>query len=98
MAEGDNAVTRGEVLNALAVDEEFLIALEREAIIHVESTGLYTSATVERIRICWTLHHDLGVNLAGLEVALNLLERIHSERRQFHRVLAWLRENFESKQ
>ncbi len=97
MAERENAVTREELLTALAVDEEFVIALEREAIIRVEPTGLYTSATVERIRICHTLHHDLGVNFAGLDVALNLLERIHSERRQFHRVLAWLRETFESK-
>jgi hypothetical protein len=97
MEEPGKFVTRGELLAALAVDEEFLIALEREEIVRVETQGLYSSATVERIRICQTLHHDLGVNLAGLEVALNLLDRIRSERRQFQGVLAWLRETFESK-
>ena len=36
--------------------------------------------SVERVRICWNLHHDMGVNLAGQEVVLHLLERLEQER------------------
>ncbi len=38
-------------------------------------------AVVERVRVSWTLHDELGVNLAGVEVALNLLEIIARDRR-----------------
>lgn len=91
----DSTLTRQDVQAALGVDEDFLIELEVETIIVCETGGCYSRETVERIRICRSLHHDLGVNLAGLDVALNLLDRIHAERRQFHEVLRWLRARME---
>ena len=56
-----------------------------------DSEGCYTESQVERIRLCRTLQDDLGVNLAGVEVAIHLLERMEAERRPFREVLYWLR-------
>lgn len=41
---------------------------------------LITEATVERVRVSWTLHDELGVNLAGIEMALHLLSVIERDR------------------
>ena len=50
------------------------------------------AVAIERIRVSWTMHESLGVNMAGLEVALNLLDRWQDERRQTRRLLSELRE------
>lgn len=84
-------ISRVEVLRVLEVDEGFLLSLEREQIVSGDPQGNFTPEMVERIRICYSLHHDLGVNLAGLEVALRLLDTIHAQRRQFREVLGWVR-------
>ena len=83
-------ISRSEVRRLLEIDEGFLLELEREEIVVHESSG-YRAAMVERIRVCQSLHDELGVNLAGLEVAMRLLDTIHAERRQFEDVLKWLR-------
>jgi MerR family transcriptional regulator/heat shock protein HspR len=43
---------------------------------------LYSPAEVERLRRIKTLTDDLGVNLAGAEVALKLMDRIEELERQ----------------
>lgn len=87
----EERVSRTEVQTLLNIDEAFLLELEREALVASDASGYYARATVERIRVCYALHDELGVNIAGLEVALNLIDRIHAERTQFHSVLAWLK-------
>lgn len=69
--------------------------LEREAIAVPDGEGSYQRLVVERVRICWTLHNDLQVNLAGQEVILHLLGRLEQERRQFQEVLRWLQQRLE---
>lgn len=76
----------------LAIEEELLVALEREEIVVCDPETGYTPSSVERIRVCQSLYEDLGVNLAGLEVALQLLETIRAERDQFQAVLGWLKD------
>lgn len=85
-----SGLTRSDLRRLLGVSEEFLDALEREAIVAPDPEGDYPGHTVERVRICWNLHHELDVNLAGQEVILGLLERLGRERRQFVEVLTWL--------
>jgi hypothetical protein len=85
--------TRVEVRNLLDVSEEFLFMLEREDIVRADPEGYYEHVSVERVRICWNLHHDMGVNLAGQEVVLHLLERLEQERAQFQEVLRWLQKS-----
>lgn len=91
MADPIGRLTRRDVQLFLEVDEGFLVELEREAIVVCDAEGCYEPEAIERIRLCHTLHDDLGLNMPGLEVALHLIERIHAERAQFRGVLEWLR-------
>jgi MerR family transcriptional regulator/heat shock protein HspR len=50
------------------------------------NTRLYTPADLERLELILSLVRDLGVNLAGVEVILNMRERmdeLQAEMRQF---------------
>jgi hypothetical protein len=82
----------------LGAEEEFIVALEREQILVCEQPGRYAPAMIERLRFCQSLHEDLGVNLEGLAVAMQLLETIRAERRQFHEVLALLQRELASRE
>ena len=84
-------VSRRHVRALLGVDDSFPASIEAEGLIEVDAQGRYAVETTERIRVCHTLHDQLGVNLAGLAVAVHLLDRIDSERRQFEEVLRWVR-------
>lgn len=86
----DIVLSRREVLAALDIEDSFLVALESARVVSVDEGDHFSRPVVHRIRICHTLHHDLGVNLEGLEVALHLLDFIADERRQFHQTLQWL--------
>lgn len=90
MAEHIRLISRTDVIRTLEVDEEFLVELEREQVVAASEQG-YAPDAVERIRVCYSLHHDLGVNVPGLAVALSLLDRLDDERRQFREVLDELR-------
>lgn len=68
----------------LSVPEEFVVQLCDAGIVILEGDVDYEHV-VERVRISWTLHDELGVNLAGIEVALNLLETLKRDRE-------WLRQ------
>ena len=72
--------TLEQVVEQLSVSGEFVEELVREQIV-VAHDGRFSLHMVERIRVSWNLH-DLGVNLPGIEVALQLLERLEAERRR----------------
>ncbi len=90
MRDPTTTISREQVRIVLQVEDEFLVSLEREEIVHADDEGSFSPSMVERIRVCRSLHHDLGVNLAGLDVAVRLLETIRAERSQFREVLEWL--------
>ncbi|MGF1468153.1 MAG: chaperone modulator CbpM [Sandaracinaceae bacterium] len=76
-------IPRAELLRLLEVDEAFLVELERHEILGPpDPEGCYDAVVVERVRVCWTMVHSLGVNLPGVEVALTLLEHLERERTQ----------------
>lgn len=81
---------RTEVIRLFELDEGFLLELERESIVQPDPEGRFSEEAVERIRVSRTLFADLGVNLAGIDVALTLIERIRKERRQFEETLSYL--------
>jgi len=83
-------LTREELRVTLGVEDDFIVALEREQILVCEEPGHYAPAMLQRVRFCQSLHDDLGVNLEGLAVAMQLLDTIRAERRQFHEVLTLL--------
>ncbi len=86
--------TRAEVLRVLDLSEEELLELERAEFVSEDPSGHFEIGQVERLRLYRTLRHDLGVNLAGVEVALHLLERLMAERRQFIEALQWVQEEW----
>lgn len=93
----EDRLTRDDVQRLLGVSKEFLLTLEEESVVHADREGLHGRADLSRIRICWNLHDKMGVNFAGLEVALHLLDRLERERRQFSDVLTWLHDEMGAK-
>jgi MerR family transcriptional regulator/heat shock protein HspR len=46
------------------------------------NTRLYTEADLERLEVILTLTRDMGVNLAGIEIILNMREKMAEMQRQ----------------
>ena len=79
---------REELCTQLGIQQELLDAcLEWEVIqpSHTNQKGedLFTAETIHRLSRGLRLHRDLGVNWAGVVVALDLLERIEELERKF---------------
>lgn len=78
---------------------------ERVGLIKPERVGsknrLYSNADIERLRQIQRFTHDMGVNLAGVEVILNLLEQMDEMRdemeQEIDRMKAQMRSNEQSK-
>ena len=93
MAHPPKPIRRREVIVLLDIEESFLTTLEHEGLVASDDRDFYGPAMVEKVRVCHSLHHDLGINLAGLDVVLALLETIHFQRAQVEFVLSHLRAN-----
>jgi MerR family transcriptional regulator/heat shock protein HspR len=83
---------RKQIIEILEVDESFLDELLAEDLIHqskVESSSetVFERDQVERIRIISNLIRDLEVNLAGVEVILEMRENMIRMQRQFDQIL-----------
>ena len=55
------------------------------------NTRLYTDPDLERLEIILSLTRDLGVNLAGVEIILNMREKMNQMQSEFERFLEYLR-------
>ena len=60
-----------------------------EPSVHIAARPLFTGSTIERLRCIMRLRRDLGVNLAGVAVILDLREQIGALRKE----LTGLRQN-----
>jgi MerR family transcriptional regulator/heat shock protein HspR len=58
---------------------------------------MYSDADIERVRQIQRLTHDLGVNLAGVEVILRLLEQMESMRMQMEGEIHRLQDEIEER-
>ena len=54
------------------------------------NTRLYTSEDLERLEVILKLTRDLGVNLAGVEIILNMREKMAEMQRQIETFIASL--------
>ena len=54
------------------------------------NTRLYTEADLERLEVILKLTRDLGVNLAGVEIILNMREKMEEMQRQIEEFVATL--------
>lgn len=68
---------------------------EREGLLKpsrsVGNTRLYTDSDLERLELILSLTRDLGVNLAGVEIILNMREKMDEMQREFERFFTYLR-------
>jgi MerR family transcriptional regulator/heat shock protein HspR len=70
---------------------------EREGLIKpsrsTKGTRYYTEEDIERLELILNLTRDLGVNLAGVEIILNMREKMTQMQREFEHFLQYIREN-----
>ena len=88
-----------------AVAEQFQIhpqtlrLYEREGLLKPSrsegNTRLYTDSDLERLEIILSLTRDLGVNLAGVEIILNMREKMDAMQREFERFFQYLQTHAE---
>jgi MerR family transcriptional regulator, heat shock protein HspR len=80
-----------EVITELHVDLGFVQALEQEDLIHLkhstEGDLVMSSEDAERVRVAQLLTGELDVNLAGVEVIINMRDSIVAMQRQFSEIL-----------
>ena len=83
--------TRVQILELLGIDADFLVALEREAVVTADApraeAGEYSARMLERVRVADNLVHDLDVNLAGVCIIVRMRERLVGQRRDLEHVL-----------
>ena len=82
-----------EVSRICDVDIEFIRRLEQEDVIVSivrRRKKFYTLDQVDRVRVARLLIEEMGVNLEGAEVVLNMREQMLSMRRQFSELLRLL--------
>jgi MerR family transcriptional regulator, heat shock protein HspR len=55
------------------------------------NTRLYEDADLERLEVILSLTRDLGVNLAGVEIILNMREKMNQMQREFEQFFDYLK-------
>ncbi|MFS1523322.1 chaperone modulator CbpM [Microbulbifer sp. 2304DJ12-6] len=81
----ESEMSLSELCRACGMSAERIMTLVEEGIIEPSRTGApwrFSGVCVRRVRRVYTLEQDLGVNLAGAALAIELLEEI--ERLQAH--------------
>ncbi|MBN1273592.1 MAG: helix-turn-helix transcriptional regulator [Candidatus Aminicenantes bacterium] len=58
------------------------------------NTRMYTRKDLERLELILNLVRDLGVNLAGVEVVLNMREKIEKVEQEVNEFLDYIRQEF----
>ena len=96
---------RAKTYTISAVAEQFelhpqtLRLYEREGLLKPSrsegNTRLYTDTDLERLDVILSLTRDLGVNLAGVEIILNMREKMDAMQREFERFFEYLQSHVE---
>ena len=78
--------TISAVADQYGIHPQTLRLYEREGLLKPSrsegNTRLYTDADLERLELILSLTRDLGVNLAGVEIILNMREKMDAMQRQ----------------
>jgi MerR family transcriptional regulator/heat shock protein HspR len=91
---------KGYTISAIAdhygVHQQTLRLYEREGLLKPSrsegNVRLYTDDDIERLEVILKLTRDLGVNLAGVEIILNMREKMDQMQREFNRFFEMLRD------
>jgi chaperone modulatory protein CbpM len=86
----DSRISLRELCDACSVRAEFIIDLVNEGVIepagYEKSHLCFTGFSLRRVRTAKRLKRDLGVNLAGIGLALDLLDEIEHMRSQINQL------------
>lgn len=91
--------TISAVAELFEIHPQTLRLYEREGLLKPSrsdgNTRLYEDADIERLEVILSLTRDLGVNLAGVEIILNMREKMDQMQSEFERFFEYLRNHAE---
>lgn len=86
----------GAVAKMYNIHPQTLRLYEREGLLCPDrtrkNTRLYSEDDLSRLETILNLTRDMGVNLAGVDVVLNMLDKIEEMKRQFNLLLQYLQD------
>ena len=82
------------VAESYGIHPQTLRLYEREGLLKPSrsdgNTRLYTEEDLERLEVILNLTRDLGVNLAGVEVVLNMRRRMEEMQKELHQFIEYI--------
>ena len=94
---GSSTYTISAVALQYDIHPQTLRLYEREGLLKPSrsegNTRLYTDTDLERLEVILSLTRDLGVNLAGVEIILNMREKMDAMQREFERFFSYLQQH-----
>ena len=82
----DDSLTLGQLCQACGVHADWIVSLVDESILEPQGEQIqlwrFSGASLVRVLTALRLQHDLGVNLAGIALALDLIEELELLRDQ----------------
>lgn len=97
---GTRRKPKGYTISAVAdyygIHQQTLRMYEREGLLtpsrSVGNVRLYTDEDIERLEVILQLTRELGVNIAGVEIILNMREKMNQMQREFNAFFDMLRD------
>lgn len=87
------------VAERFEVHPQTLRLYEREGLLQPSrtdgNTRLYTDEDMERLEVILSLTRDLGVNLAGVEIILNMRDKMDAMQRQMREFVTYVNDTME---
>jgi MerR family transcriptional regulator, heat shock protein HspR len=91
----------GVVARMYNIHQQTLRLYEREGLLKPArsdgNTRLYSERDLERLELILNLSRDMGVNLAGVDIILNLREKMKEMHVQMNEMVKFLKEQLEKK-
>src|SRR5438034_10580492 len=89
------------VADSYGIHPQTLRLYEREGLLKPSrsdgNTRLYTQEDLERLELILNLTRDLGVNLAGVEVVLNMRQRLEEMQREMQEFIEYIEREFSNR-
>jgi MerR family transcriptional regulator, heat shock protein HspR len=86
----------GVVAKMFNIHQQTLRLYEREGLLKPArshgNTRLYSEKDLERLELILNLSRDMGVNLAGVDIILNLREKMNEMQQQINELVRYLKE------
>ena len=92
----------GVVAKMFNIHQQTLRLYEREGLLKPArsegNTRLYSDRDLERLELILNLSRDMGVNLAGVDIILNLREKMAEMQQQINEMVRFLKTELEKKE